>query len=507
MPNIDELRQKTYEEAVDILKTHGTCCIIRPTGFGKTGILARFITEGNHTHILYLYPTKTVRNTAENFCRYFGHPGALDHVTFYSYIKIQKLSDKELHALKDVDLIICDECHKLGGTMTMAAYEKLTNYLPDAYTLGATATPERMDLIDVVKTFYADHVVSRYTAHDAFTDDVLYRPHYVYCSYEETDIKEAKARAKKEIALADPSDRKQLLQNLEHRIIQISRLHKMDRIIRKTCDMYAPDTNCMTFIVFFANYDHIRGKAKNVAGWFKDAYPDHDVVPITVTAEKKEYRDNVDIIEDLPYKDKTIYLIETCDMLNLGYHVSRTTGILMYRCTNSNTIFVQQLGRIISANISGILFDAVDNMHRMSMYKVLGKRSEKTLKRKARLAELKEKYADGTITETEEKELKRLTREFYETKWWKNANDIEPKDLLATGHEAEYRELIAKIEAEPIAMRCRQAWARWIEKGGDASVMNRNTILAQKDPEHVPLLPFCRLKKVTIEMVLKEMGL
>ena len=80
------------------------------------------------------------------------------------------------------------------------------------------------------------------------------------------------------------------------------------------------------------------------------------------------------------------------------------------------------------------------------------------------------------------------------------------EDLIVTGHEATNKELIAKVVAEVEAMPCRQAWARWVEKGGDASLMTRDWILGQLPPEAVPLAPFCRAKNVAIEAVLQLMG-
>lgn len=512
MQDINTLRQQTYQEAVNLLRIHGKCAIIRPTAFGKTGILARFITSGTYRHILYLYPSKAVRNTAEEFCKDFGHENALKRVTFYTYKKIQNLKDSEMKALQDVDLVISDECHKLGAKITSKAYKDLEEYLPDAHFVGATATPDRMDLTDVIGKFYDNIVVTKYTAHDAFTNNVLYRPWYVYCSYEVTDIEEAKERAEKEIALADPKDRPALTVELNRNLVLISNLYKMHRIIREACDKYVKDTSCMSFIIFFSNFKHIRKKQSDVVEWFQGAYPKHKIETITVTSETKEYHENVDVIADLPYKANTIYLILTCDMLNLGYHVSKTTGLFMYRCTNSSTVFVQQMGRIINAYAPGIIFDAVDNLHKHALYQVLGKKSERNVQKRKRLAELEEKLAtdpqnENTLTESERKELHNLRRNFDESHWWKHANDLEPQDLMATGHEAKYRELIAKIDAEPRSMRCRQAWARWVEKGGDPSSMDRNVILAQKDPDNVPLPPFCRLKHVSVEAVLKEMGL
>lgn len=60
-------------------------------------------------------------------------------------------------------------------------------------------------------------------------------------------------------------------------------------------------------------------------------------------------------------------------MMNMGYHVDDLTGIIMYRGTKSGTVYIQQLGRILSSGASnaGIVIDVVDNIHQHSVYRVL----------------------------------------------------------------------------------------------------------------------------------------
>ena len=65
MTKIEQLREETYLEAKDLLQTYGKSVIIRPTGFGKTGILTRFIRE--YKHVIYLYPTDIIRQTVLDF--------------------------------------------------------------------------------------------------------------------------------------------------------------------------------------------------------------------------------------------------------------------------------------------------------------------------------------------------------------------------------------------------------------------------------------------------------
>ena len=55
MRKVDILRQETYEEAMILLKKYKKCAIIRPTGFGKTGILTKIIKSNPKKKILYLF--------------------------------------------------------------------------------------------------------------------------------------------------------------------------------------------------------------------------------------------------------------------------------------------------------------------------------------------------------------------------------------------------------------------------------------------------------------------
>ena len=187
MKKIDRLRNETYEEAMALLEKYHKCAIIRPTGFGKTGILTKVIRSGKFKKILYLYPTEVIKNTVLGF--YYknrkNRPGTIDNVIFMTYMKLTNLSELDMKMLKGIDLIICDECHRLGAAETMEGMRDLIEANPKARLLGATATPERMDMIDEIAMFFDDRVTSRYTLHNAFVDGIIKRPYYCFCAYGE----------------------------------------------------------------------------------------------------------------------------------------------------------------------------------------------------------------------------------------------------------------------------------------------------------------------------------
>jgi len=506
---IQLLRDQTYQEALQLLNQYQKCAIIRPTGFGKTGLLTRIL--DNYSNVIYLYPSDIIRTTVIDFYK-MTHPGVTEikNTTFMTYAKLARLTKKDLHLYDKTDLIISDECHTLGAPRTSKKIDMLLKSLPGVHFLGATATPDRMDLVDEISLFFDNHVVSKYTLHDAFQDGILQRPFYCFCSYGQASSSNLIANNKLAIEpLNKNSSQKDLLRS---RLIEISDIEQMEQIIRYQCDTNIKQTSQMKFMVFFSSFEHLHDRYDHVVSWFNLAYPSHTIDTMIVSSEKPEYAKNVKKLNHGKIKHNSIELIFCCDMLNLGYHVNDLTGIVMYRGTSSSIIFAQQLGRILSSGHSQncIVFDVVDNIHRESLYDVLGHKPKKTQTRNARLQQLQAQLDDPTanpLTIDEIAEYKELTQAFNRSpNWWVGANQLQPEDLIATGQLATYRELIAKTVAEPIAMRCRQAWTRWIEDGGDPLDMTAVAILNQKAPFAIPLGPYCRSKQVTIKATLDVMG-
>lgn len=526
MNKIQMLRKQTYQEAVELLNTYGKCAIIRPTGFGKTGILTKFIKSGRYKKILYLYPAEVIKDTVLNFY-YSGktRKDTIPNVVFMTYMALTNLSETTIESLKGIDLIICDECHRLGATETMEGMQELIAASPSVHLLGATATPERMDMIDEIAMFFDDRVTSRYSLHDAFQDKVLQKPYYCFCAFGESDP-ENLAKIEKEAMLQvdNTEDRKYMTDLLKSRMIEIAKLSQMDNVIKSTLEETAIDTDYQKYIVFFSDFSHMRKAKRNVKKWFKAAFPQHKINEVIISSEKEEYRKNVSTLGDMTYRPATIDLIYTCEMLNMGYHVSDLTGILMYRGTTSSIIYMQQLGRALSTGDAEpkIVFDIVDNIHRKSLYTMLSEdmRSNQNVT-EAELQEYKElvqrthdKDENGypiPLTAKESArliELSKLIKKITDIESGKVGNNtLYPTDLVVTKYAATYKELIAKTVAEPISMRCRQAWTRWVEKGGDASILTREYILNQQAPTAVPLPPFCKLKNVSVNAVLAEMGI
>lgn len=310
------------------------------------------------------------------------------------------------------------------------------------------------------------------------------------------------------------ADRQSVLDELDQRLIETATIYDMDQVIHRTCEKYVDDTSYMKFIVFFFNYEAIYEKGEDVKKWFHKAYPKHRIETTIITSESAETRKNLSSLTNMSRRKNKIDLVFTCDMLNMGYHVSDLTGVVMYRGTKSDIVYIQQLGRVLTSATdatAGIIIDVVDNLHQRAVYAMLGRESVYTEDARKRKEELEQQKGEATayadyqagrvsVKDIDEEMMERFKKydngEEKAPVWSKydqtelNAQirrfegksesetgysregyqltkeDLESMDLYAEEKEASYRELIAKTVAEARSIRCRKAWTRWTEEGG-----------------------------------------
>lgn len=469
----DNVREKTLEDLKDKLYKYHKCALIRPTGFGKTWMLTSLIRE--YKNVLYFYPADVIKNTVidrwisededidEETIETIKEVGNLPNCTLMSYMKLIRLSDNEIKDMSNYDLIVMDEVHRVGGTRTKESVYKLFQYVDKVDFVGATATPNRSDGFDVVSEFFDNITVFPFTLHDAFECNILHRPYYCYCTYDiETDLKEAALTAGEDI------NNLRVREVLDRKLIEISKIYNIPSILKKTLNKYSGKGTYKKFIVFFHGIDHLENKKDTVIEWFREAYPSYSVRTLEISSVNKEMSSNVNRLGEYTKKSKTIDLILCVDMLNMGYHVDDLTGIIMYRGTHSDIIYIQQLGRALSSGSdkSCVVFDIVDNLHRKALFDY----SEPANRCNNPLRENRGDVSESTGQSVDEFDSDSVDvsnkDDWYfvdesgnkKFKWWKTSSSLVPEDLYATGNEASYRELIAKTVAEPMTQRCEEAF-------------------------------------------------
>lgn len=467
MNKIVNHREKTEKDILRKLKKYGMCAEVRPCDFGKTYGAVKLAIE-NYNNILYLHPAQAIRDSAiGQICSYYGYgrdngdkeyeeakkTNQIGKFTFMTYMKLIRLSKEEL-AKFDYDLIIFDEMHKIGAEKTNQAIEHLKEVNNKAHLLGMTATPDRTDAIDVIERHFDNIIVYPYTLHDAFKDGLIQKPYYIYSTYNQVDqIKEEIVEEwKKKSWKTTASD----IQLLDKKVVEIANLFNIPNIIKGVCTE-AGETSYLKFICFFDNFKHLEDKSKDVLKWFKEAFPNHIVNSIVITSETEITKDNVNKLNSLKHIDNHIDLIFSVNMLNVGYHIDDLTGIVMYRCTNSNIVYIQQLGRALSGKKHGIILDVVNNIGRKALYDNYVRSEETPYKAVVK----NQQILDGTYTDTytvttNSGEELEISKDYYYDKdtdqvvrkWHRNCNSLLKDDLLVTGVEATRKQIEKKVIAE-----------------------------------------------------------
>lgn len=466
--NIQLHRERTEQDILRKLKTYGICAEIRPPYFGKTYGAVKLAIE-NYQNILYLYPNESIREGAiEQICNFYGIPNdktsrkMKDRVTyvknfaFMTYNKLIRLTDEDFRNMP-YDLIILDEMHVIGARCTSRAITMLKQEKPESHILGMTATPDRTDAIDVIERFFDNVLVYPYNFHDAIEDGIILKPYYVYCAYDRVgqittevleEFKKKSWKATKETALI-----------LERKALEFASLYNIPNIIKGACEE-SKSPNYLKFICFFNSFEHIKEKHKEIENWFKEAYPNYSLKTITITSENTVTKANVNKLKTLHYQENHIDLIYCVNMLNLGYHVDDLTGIIMYRCTSSNIVYIQQLGRALFSHKHGLVIDIVNNIKRKALYDNYCRAEELSYKERQKM----EQQANGTWSDTyittdsegNEIELDKsliLDKDTNEirVKWQRQYAPITADDFILTGIEAKRKDLEKKIIAESFA--------------------------------------------------------
>ncbi len=364
---IDTERKATYENVVYMLARYRRAVMIRPCGFGKTKIGLKLFSSPRYQKCLFLHPASDDENA-----RIIKKSQSKKKIDTRTYAWLRSRTDEQIGNL-DYDIVFCDEVHCIGGNedgdgayCTYKAMKKFMETHPATHFVGATATPIRMDGINVIATMFHNHLCYPYTDEDAFEDGILKRPHYYYCIYDVVK----KIREEIKISMNVEMDRDELQKTLKLSGEDIDEIDSkyMDKHIKNSCDKILPDTKYMRFIAFYLTNKDIDDNKEKVLGWFKKAYPNHQISSITVTNRTNKSLDDVDALPTEPTEpgyEGRIDIIFNCEKLCMGYHSELITGLILDRKTVSLAKYLQMIGRLLSCDDDKpvIIFDIADNIH------------------------------------------------------------------------------------------------------------------------------------------------
>ena len=365
MRDIKVVSEKTLEYAKKYLDKYGTCLVVRPTGFGKSYMLAHISRLYNKS--LYVYPISVIKESVINT---YGPKGSnvLKNVDFVSYKKLNNIhkAGKIVEFIQQYDLVMLDEVHMAGADGFRNLFPEIKNlFMPSKiHLIGVTATPDRADNFDIKYEYFKGKEIFTYTLHNCVKDGIMKAPHYIRGFFDvDKVLSESVSLAN---SIRGKNGNKELDDGEKAKILQEANLLNAEDIIKRGIDeVYSIPRDYHKFIVFFNNAQAIRDKSHDVESWFRSIYPDFNIETTIIHSDTSDDDvSDIKALEKLKYKKNTIQLIMCIDTLNMGYHVSDISGIIMLRSTRSDIIYKQQIGRCLSvkSEYPALIFDFVDNI-------------------------------------------------------------------------------------------------------------------------------------------------
>jgi len=309
------------------LKGQNKALAISSTGTGKTILSALDVAQFNPKKMLFVVHRENILHTAiKAFKRVLGKDistsifagSKKDIDAKYIFAMVQTLSkdnNLELFNKDEFDYIIFDEAHRLGNNQTRKVFE----YFNPKFTLGMTATPERMDGYDIFKLFNYN-IACEIRLNDAMKEDLICPFHY----YGISDI--------------------EINGELIDDNTEFNRLVSKDRvehIINKISE-YGFSGNNPKGLIFVSRVE----EAKELSKLFNEK----GFNTVALSGENSEI-ERAKAIESLESDEAdSLDYIFTRDIFNEGIDIPKVNQIIMLRPTESAIIFVQQLGRGLRKN-------------------------------------------------------------------------------------------------------------------------------------------------------------
>lgn len=367
--------QKTYEEVMNFLKNYKSCAITNCTGTGKSYIIIKiietFISQGK-TKILLLAPQWSIINQfKEN--KFFDYN--IVDADIYPHLLSQWKNNKlEYH---NYDLIIADELHRSGAKEWQKAFKCVLENSPNAKIIGASATPRRYDQKqqreDMIDLMFEGNRAGNIDLATALKEEILPMPTYVATMYsleEEFESKRKSVINNKNIK--DENKKKKMLESIEEAKINWEKSHSFDNTLYRYLQEEVDENKTTKILVFCKNLQHIKEIRKTFDPIFEKMFKEFGSKIVNIN----EYHYKNDEIYFEYFRDiqtpNTAHILYSVDKFNEGIHIDGLNAIILLRPTQSETIYFQQIGRVLSVGASHTpkIIDFVNNFKNVENFKI-----------------------------------------------------------------------------------------------------------------------------------------
>lgn len=329
--------QKDALEQLRLLREKGKQrgLIISATGTGKTYLGAFDVKSTNPKKMLFLaHREQILEKSKESFSRIIGGKktdyglytgNSRNKNAKYVFATVQTLSKSNHLSLFDrdeFDYILIDEVHHAGAE----TYQKIMNYFQPKFYLGMTATPDRNDDFNVFKLFNYN-IAYEIRLPQALEEDMLCPFHYVGISdytFKDNRVNEA---------IDSYNNEKGNHKNEQKIVEQLSSQERVKYILDQT-RYYGYSGDVLHGLIFCSGVAESVSLARELT---RQGYPSKALSGNDSEVKRRSV---------VKYLEKGIIkYIVTVDIFNEGIDIPCINQVVFLRNTNSNIVYIQQLGR------------------------------------------------------------------------------------------------------------------------------------------------------------------
>ena len=300
----------------------GKALVVASAGSGKTFLAAFDALNFNPKRLLYIvHEGSILTKSYETFQRVFGSERSYgiyngeykeSDMDFVFSTNITMANSLELFDRHTWDYIIIDECHHA----TSETYQKILRYFEPEFLLGITATPERMDREDVFALF-DQNVPYELRLRDAIINGLVVP--FKYYGIRDELIEYGMASTK------------------GHRFVEQFSEEKHCDFIYRAIEAHRKPGEKLKALAFCRDISHAIRMSQAMA----DYYPGGT----QYLTGRNSVGERVRAYKDLQDESAELQILFTVDILNEGVDIPGVNMVLFLRPTDSQTIFIQQLGR------------------------------------------------------------------------------------------------------------------------------------------------------------------
>lgn len=318
-----------YKKLVQSLTKHNQAIYVSGVGTGKSFVFMKLLADTNafkDKRCLYIVPQETI---GTNLTTYPEYNFIKDHVTFVNMQQFHT-PKKSMELIADYDFVVMDEAHHLASDIYGKNILEAINASNTPF-LGLTATPIRMDGIDIRNEFAS--VVNGISNFDAIRLGLM--PQFTYrIGVPDKDLTSYRERLKKEANTTGYAKTRRVLRDYS----------LCKDVIKEIADTYPRDK----YIVFSGDIESLRRDMEVI----RYAFPDKPIYELyTGSGDAKAILSNFNASKE--------GILMTVDMALEGIHLNHVDGIILFRNVQSIPVFEQMLGRVcsIGKQVSPVVID------------------------------------------------------------------------------------------------------------------------------------------------------